>query len=57
MDEYRGGLAKAYLAHSNLSISQVAWLLGYQEVSTLTDAFKRWYGMTPRQWRAQNRSQ
>ncbi|MFT4115543.1 AraC family transcriptional regulator ligand-binding domain-containing protein [Bradyrhizobium sp.] len=56
MDDYRGELAKAYLAHSNLSVSQVAWLLGYQEVSTLTHAFRRWFGMTPRQWRMEDRS-
>jgi AraC-like DNA-binding protein len=56
MDQYRCELAKAYLAHSNLSISQVAWLPGYREVGTLTHAFKRWHGMTPRQWRDSNRS-
>ncbi len=41
-------LAERYLADRNLSISQIAWLLGYQEVSSLTHAFKRWTGKTPR---------
>ena len=45
-------LAKRYLSDENLSISQVAWLVGYQEVSALTHAFKRWTGKTPRQVRA-----
>jgi AraC-like DNA-binding protein len=44
-------LAWRYLADKDLSISQVAWLLGYREVSSLTHAFKRWTGRTPRQAR------
>ena len=35
------------------SLSQVAWLLGYQEVSSFTHAFKRWTNKTPRQTRTQ----
>ena len=45
-------LAKRYLADEDLSISQIAWLLGYQEVSSLTHAFKRWTGKTPQQERS-----
>ena len=48
----RGDLARQYLADESLSISQVAWLLGYQEISAFTHAFKRWTGMTPREARA-----
>jgi AraC-like DNA-binding protein len=44
----RGDLARRYLADSDLTISQVAWLVGYQEVSAFTHAFKRWTGTTPR---------
>jgi AraC-like DNA-binding protein len=47
-------LAERYLADEGLSISQVAWLLGYQEVSSFTHAFKRWTSKTPRQVRTQN---
>jgi AraC-like DNA-binding protein len=46
-------LADRYLADDGLSISQVAWLLGYQEVSSFTHAFKRWTSKTPRQARSQ----
>jgi AraC-like DNA-binding protein len=46
-------LAEHYLADDGLSISQVAWLLGYQEVSSFTHAFKRWTSKTPRQVRSQ----
>lgn len=45
-------LADRYLADQDLSISQVAWLLGYQEVSSFTHAFKRWTHKTPRQVRS-----
>ena len=47
-------LAQHYLADDDLSISQIAWLLGYQEVSSFTHAFKRWSGKTPRQVRSRN---
>jgi AraC-like DNA-binding protein len=53
VDELKFDLAKRYLADSNLSVSEVAWLLGYQEVSAFTHAFKRWSGTTPRQARAE----
>lgn len=52
LDDLRRDLAEHYLADAYLSISQVAWLLGYQEVSSFTHAFKRWTGKTPRQVRA-----
>jgi AraC-like DNA-binding protein len=53
LDALRGDLAKQYLADRNLSISRIAWLLGYQEVSAFTHAFKRWTGMAPRAARSQ----
>lgn len=46
-------LANRYLADRQLSISQIAWLLGYQEVGGFSHAFKRWTGKTPREMRAQ----
>jgi AraC-like DNA-binding protein len=51
-EELKGDLAKHYLRDTDLPISQIAWLLGYREVSAFTHAFKRWTGMTPRQLRA-----
>ncbi len=45
----RGDLARQYLSDPDLSISQIAWLLGYQEVSAFTHAFKRRTGKTPRE--------
>jgi AraC-like DNA-binding protein len=51
-NELKVNLAKHYLWDSDLPISEVAWLLGYCEVSAFTHACKRWTGMTPRQLRA-----
>jgi AraC-like DNA-binding protein len=45
----RSDLAHRYLAEEALSISQIAWLLGYQEIATFSHAFKRWTGKTPRE--------
>src|SRR5262249_32185434 len=51
LEGLRSDLARQYLADEGLTISQVAWLLGYQEISAFTHAFKRWTGMTPREAR------
>jgi AraC-like DNA-binding protein len=47
----RSDLAGRYLAEEHLSISQIAWLLGYEEVGAFSHAFKRWTGKTPREVR------
>jgi AraC-like DNA-binding protein len=51
LEELRFALAKRYLRDRELPISEVAWLLGYREISSFTHAFKRWTGMSPRQFR------
>ena len=51
LESLRGDLARQYLSDLDLSISRIAWLLGYEEVSAFTRAFKRWTGKTPRETR------
>jgi AraC-like DNA-binding protein len=53
LDCLRRDLSQQYLADPGLSISQIAWLLGYRQSSAFTHAFKRWTGKTPRAARAQ----
>ena len=48
----RHDLADRYLADGDTSISQIAWLLGYQEVSAFSKAYKRWTGKAPREMRS-----
>jgi AraC-like DNA-binding protein len=55
LDELRAVLAKRYLSDRELPVSEIAWLLGYREVSSLTHAFRRWTGMTPRRFRSSDR--
>jgi AraC-like DNA-binding protein len=54
LDRFRAALARRYLAERELPVSEVAWLLGYNELSSFTHAFKRWTGLTPRQFRSSN---
>ena len=56
LEDLKADLAKHYLADNDLTVSQIAWLLGYQEVSSFTHAFKRWSGKTPRQVRTRENS-
>jgi AraC-like DNA-binding protein len=51
INDLRSDLARQYLADRALSISQIAWLLGYHEVGAFTNAFRRWTGKTPREAR------
>ena len=52
LDQLRAALAKRYLHDETLPVSEIAWLLGYREVSSLTHAFKRWTGTTPQRFRS-----
>jgi AraC-like DNA-binding protein len=52
LESLRADLARQYLSDPDLSISRISWLLGYQEVSAFTHAFKRWTGKTPREARS-----
>ena len=47
LEEMRRELAMRYLEDARLSISQVAWLLGFQEAAAFTHAVRRWTGQTP----------
>jgi AraC-like DNA-binding protein len=51
LDEMKFDLARHYLMEADLPITTIAWLLGYQEVSAFTRAFRRWTGKTPKQAR------
>lgn len=52
--EVRTSLAIRYLADRRESIAEVAFMLGFSEVSTFHRAFKRWTGLTPAAYRRSN---
>jgi AraC-like DNA-binding protein len=47
LDEVRRKLALQYLKDRRISLKQVAYLLGYSEVSAFYHAFRRWTGTSP----------
>ena len=51
LQQLRRDLAVRYLDDRKLHVSKIAWLLGFNEVSAFTHAFKRWTGKTPRRMR------
>ncbi|GAB7205195.1 hypothetical protein OS31_21120 [Dickeya oryzae] len=51
VEKVRCEMATHYLQQRQLSISEMAFLLGYSEVSAFSRAFRRWFGISPRQWR------
>ena len=55
LEAMRRDLAERYLADKDLSISKIAWLLGYRESSALSRAYKRWTGRSPREARVSAR--
>ena len=53
LDELRFRAAKTYLAQKDVAGTEVAYLLGFAEQSSLNRAFKRWSGQTPTEYRRQ----
>ena len=51
LDDVRKEAAARYLRESALAICEVAYLVGYSEPAPFHRAFKRWYGMTPENFR------
>jgi AraC-like DNA-binding protein len=47
VDELRRSLALQYIKTPSISLSQVAWLLGYEGSTSFNHAFKRWTGGSP----------
>jgi AraC-like DNA-binding protein len=47
VDELRRTLALQYMKTPGISLSQVAWLLGYEGATSFNHAFKRWTGRPP----------
>ena len=50
LQETRERLARLYFDDPNLSLNEIAFLLGYSEQSAFSRAFKLWFGVTPRNY-------
>jgi len=47
-DKVRADLAMKYVAHSELSLTEITDILGYSDLSTFSRSFRRWHGKSAR---------
>lgn len=57
VEEVRQAKAKRHVAGSRYSLSEIAFLLGFSELSAFSRAFKRWTGESPAQYRSRHQQQ
>jgi AraC-like DNA-binding protein len=55
VDDVRRDLALRYLADGKSDLTEIAFLVGYSELSAFDRAFRRWTGSTPKQYQRQLR--
>ncbi len=55
LEQVRQAQAEHYLRTTDLSLSEIAFLLGYSEQSPFQNAFRRWTGQSPGGYRVQSR--
>jgi len=53
LEEARFEIARRYIKESNGSLSTLANMLCYSELSVFSNAFRQRYGMSPREWKKQ----
>ncbi|WP_253938703.1 AraC family transcriptional regulator [Hahella sp. HN01] len=51
VDEVRQEIAERYLKSSSMSISQIAYSLGFNDAGNFSRAFKRWFSCSPETYR------
>ncbi|MGO1502940.1 MAG: AraC family transcriptional regulator [Marinobacter sp.] len=51
LEDTRRSLATRYLKESQMSLTELAGVLGYSDLAAFSRAFNRWFGMSPRKWR------
>ncbi|MFM2485977.1 AraC-like transcriptional regulator QhpR [Celerinatantimonas yamalensis] len=56
IEQVRCDMATHYLRQQQIPISEMGMLLGYSETSAFSRAFRRWFGVSPRQFRQRQQS-
>lgn len=54
VEKIRRALAEQHLRRRTLSVSEVAYVLGYSDGRAFARAFHRWFGLTPTEFRARS---
>jgi AraC-like DNA-binding protein len=55
VEQFRHSLALQYLNEPGITLTQVAWLLGYENPTSFNHAFRRWTGRSPSAARKEKR--
>ena len=55
LTEIRMAKSRRLLAESNVEISEIALLVGYESASSFSNVFKRWHGNSPMEYRRGSR--
>ena len=50
LEQVRREIATYHLRRGDMPLTQLAMVLGYSELSAFSRSFRRWYGVSPRQW-------
>jgi AraC-like DNA-binding protein len=53
LNTVRRNQAQEYLSNPYYRLTDIAAILGYSELSAFSRSFKRWFGVSPQQWRKQ----
>jgi AraC-like DNA-binding protein len=56
LTEVRRDLARQHLGEAETSITEAAFLLGFADSRAFQRAFRRWYGVSPSEYRRKVRS-
>ncbi len=51
LEDVRKNLSKYYLQNFSIEIGTIAFYLGYNDISPFTRSFKKWFGMSPQNYR------
>lgn len=52
IDRVRQEMVADYLLNTDATLTQIAAMLGYADQAAFNNAFRRWYGVPPGQWRS-----
>jgi AraC-like DNA-binding protein len=54
LEQVRSSLAINYMREPQFRLTDIAEMLGYSELSVFSRSFKRWFGISPQQWKARD---